>query len=141
MVGLVDGISIVHRAHPLSVAHCQSEPSGRREGGKGNTKRPFPVPSPFTPSLPAKRPYISPAPNNLCLRASEQGKLTRKGPLVTEALSVVTSSRCRKTDSLTHLVEQNVGVQGLQLEAGVAARTERCSLKKAASAKVMGRVK
>ena len=33
MVCLVDGISIVHRAHPLSVAHCQPEPSGRRAGG------------------------------------------------------------------------------------------------------------
>ena len=121
---------LYHPSGPLrsgpSVAHYLSEPSGR---GKGNTKRPFPVPS----FLPAKRPYISPARTRAqqfmsggADRASKQGKLTRKGPLVTSARSLFGRfffwlERAPLTPSLTHVVEQNVGVPGLQLEAGEAA--------------------
>ena len=125
----------IHRTHPGSVAHCQSERLYPAGGGKATRKGRFL----FLPSLPAKRPYISPASNNLCLQASGRGKLTRKGPLVTSAplslalslYSVVPSSGClyergtRRTHSLTHFVEQDVGVPGLKLQAGEAAGAER----------------
>ena len=123
----MDSFWIIHRTHPGTVAHCQSERLNPAGGGKATRKGRFR----FLPSLPAKRPYISPASNNLCLQASGRGKLTRKGPLVTSALPLLGRSGClyergtRRTHSLTHFVEQDVGVPRLQLQAGEATGARR----------------